>query len=128
MSTVGEVRHPTVKYKLIGNSYILVGVVELYTYIRWEAPNSNSVWSGCDNNHKRLIVSWGVVDATLHGTRYIDVNNPKQSEITGNDELCNFLVKVPLVDELVLKVLCKRNNCNLREPNPFLCDLICEHY
>jgi len=34
MSMAGEVKHPALKYRSIGRYYIILGVIEFYTYVK----------------------------------------------------------------------------------------------
>ena len=76
MATAGDIKHPAVGYQSIHPCYIIIGVVESFTYIKWCAPKGSSDWSGRDNDHERLVVQWMTVDATLTGQRYVGTYHP----------------------------------------------------
>ena len=128
MATAGDIKYPALKYKSIGRSYLILGMVEYFTYIKRLSPRLNTTWSVYDNNHEQVVVLWGVADAVLCGTRNVDLNNPKQEEIMSDHTMSNFLVEVLHSKVTVLHVLYKRNIRNLRGVNPFLCKIICDRY
>ena len=128
MSTAGEIKHPAVGYQCISPSYIMVGVVESYTYIKWCAPKGNSEWRGYINNHERVVVQWMTVDAVLTGQRYIDSNHPCPPKLFSHSELVDFYVDIPPTHNSKLKVLCKRSSCKLAGLNEFMTELIADSF
>ena len=74
MATAGEILHPAVHNRSIDASYIMLGVVKAFTYIKWVSEDGQDRYDNDTNNYERVVVTWAVIDSLLTGHRYIDAN------------------------------------------------------
>ena len=74
MSTAGEILHPAVHNQSVDPSYILLGVVTAYTYVKWVSEEGQDQFDNYANNHERVVVTWQVIDSLVTAQRFIDAN------------------------------------------------------
>ena len=125
MSTAEEIKHPAVQTGSIDPSYIVFGVVDSYTYIKWVREEGQEEWVGCCNNHERVVVVWGVIDSLLTAQRFIDINFRPCNRERQHNTTMDVDVEIQPTYQDNLKVLCKRNSCKLGGLNDFFMRSYC---
>ena len=58
LSTAGEIHHPAVHNQSIDSSFILLGVVTTYTYVKWVSKEDQDQFDNYANNHEHVVVAW----------------------------------------------------------------------
>ena len=56
MSTAGEIHHPAVSGDAVDPSFILFGVVNSFTYMKWLTEDGQDKFDNYNNNHDRVVV------------------------------------------------------------------------
>lgn len=124
MSTAGEILHPAVYNQSVDASYILLGVVTAYTYVKWVSEEGQDQFDNYANNHERVVVTWQVIDSLLTAQRFIDANYWPCNLPRENNTTYDVIVDIPPTHVDKLKILCKKNSCKLSGLNEFLCEQI----
>ena len=125
MATAGDILHPTVHNHSVDASYIILGVVKAFTYIKWVSEDGKDRYDNYINNHERVVVTWAVIDGLPTGHHVIDSNYwscllPRQ-----NDTTYDVVINTPSpTHKKKLKMLCKKNCCKLSGLNEYLCETI----
>ena len=128
MATAGDIKHPAVDYHTVSPSYLIFGVVHSYTYIKWASREGGENWNNYTNNFKRLHVVWEPIYATLTSQRWIDEMMEEQCKPADQDKFVDIPTVIPPVHHVKVKVICKKNSCNIDGLNNFVQDWIAQHF
>ena len=58
MASASDIGHPAFKQCIIGCSYVVLGSVVEFLYMRWDTGLKDDNWDGVVEQHERLKVSW----------------------------------------------------------------------
>jgi hypothetical protein len=128
MASAGDIHHPAAEYLAVHRTYIIFGVVRSYTYIKWSSKSGREEWNNYTNNFKRLDVVWEPVVSTLHSQRYIDETMETKEKPGEQDDWVDLPTTIPPVHHSKIKVVCKKNNCNIDGLNPYFQEWIGKHF
>ena len=56
ISTAGEIFYPIVHNRSVDSSHVLLGVVTVYTYMKWVSVEGQDQFDNYANNHERVVV------------------------------------------------------------------------
>ena len=59
---------------LLQLSFIVVGVVTSFTFVKWVIQQGQDSFDNFSNNHERVVGTWQVIVSIVTGVRYIDSN------------------------------------------------------
>ena len=124
MSTAGEIHHPAVSGEAVDPSFILFGVVNSFTYVKWVTEDGQDKFDNYSNNHERVVVVWEPIDSLLTAQRFLDSNYWPCTIPRRNNTTYDVVVDIAPTHKHNLKILCKRNSCRLSGLNDFLCEHI----
>ena len=128
MGTAGVIKYPAVECATVNPAYLLFGVVQSYTFIKWVSREGGEQWNNCTNNFKRLHIVWEPVYAKPTSQRWIGIMIDDNCKPADQNEHVKIPTVIPPVIYVKVKVVYKKYSYNIDGINTFLQEWIAEHF
>ena len=112
----------------VNPTFLVFGVVREYTYNKWNSKEGQEKWNNYSNNHKRLDIEWEPMVSETNSQRYIDETMGKETKPGETNKYVDLPVAIPSTHHSKVKVLRKKNNCNVHGLNSFIQQWISNHF